>query len=181
MKSKRFYIVPEEEPIRGKSESHAPVPTARAEMIAPKNGKRDPQTVGTSAGIVFQQSSTTTPTASQTIVSIVSSTPSSTPSEESAVSEDTMDFARIAVLFVLEQTSNLHAAIQAQQSIGDLFLQSNVSSTLPLNFRGLNVTAYFDSFALSFGNGTVLGGNGNGKGGLRGMGKKTRKKAREVI
>lgn len=181
MKSKRFYIVPEEEPIHGKSESHAPAPTARAEMIAPKNGKRDPQTVGTSAGIVFQQSSTTTPTASQTVVSIASSTPSSTPGDESSVSEDTLDFARIAVLFVLEQTSDLHAAIQAQQSIGDLFLQSNTSSTLPLNFGGLNVTASFDSFALSFGNGTVLGGNGNGKGGLRGMGKKTRRKAREVI
>jgi hypothetical protein len=181
MKSKRFYIVPEEEPIRGKPESHAPVPTARAEIIAPKNGKRDPQTVGTSAGIVFQQSSTTTPTASQTVVSIASSTPSSTPGGESSVSEDTLDFARIAVLFVLEQTSDLHAAIQVQQSIGDLFLQSSMNSTLPLNFGGLNVTADIDSFALSFGNGTALGGNGNGKGGLRGMGKKTRRKAREVI
>jgi hypothetical protein len=97
------------------------------------------------------------------------------------VSEDTLDFARIAVLFVLEQTNDLHAAIQAQQSIGDLFLQSNMSSTLPLNFGGLNVTAYFDSFALSFGNGTVLGGNGNGKGGLGGMRKKTRREVREVI
>jgi hypothetical protein len=179
-KSKRFYIVPEEEPIRAKSERHAPVPTARAEMVAPKIEKRNPQTVGTSAGIVFQQSTTATPTASQTVVSIASSTPSLTPGDESYVSEDTLDFARIAVLFIFEQTSNLHAAIQAQQSIGDLFLQSNTSSTLPLNFGGLNVTASFDSFALSFGNGTVLGGNGNGKGGLRGMGKKTRKKAREV-
>jgi len=181
MKSKRFYIVSEEEPIREKAESHAPAPTARAERIAPKNGKRNPQTVGTSAGIVFQQSSTTTAAASQTVVSIISSTPSSTPSVESSVSEDTLDFARIAVLFVLEQTSDLHAAIQAQQSIGNLFLQSNVSSTLPLNFGGLNVTAYFDSFALSFGNGTVLGGKGNGNGGLRGMGKKTRRKVKEVI
>jgi hypothetical protein len=182
MKSKRFYIVSEEEPIRGKAESHAPAPTARPEAIAPKKGKRDPQTVGTSAGIVFQQSSTTTAAASQTAVSIISSTPSSTPGVgSSSVSEDTMDFARIAVLYVLEQTSDLHAAIQAQQSIGNLFLQSNMSSTLPLNFGGLNVTAYFDSFSLSFGNGTVLGGNGNGKGGLRGMGKKTRRKARKVI
>jgi hypothetical protein len=56
-----------------------------------------------------------------------------------------------------------------------------MSSALPLNFGGLNVTAYFDSFTLGFGNGTMLGGNGNGKGGLRGMGKKTRRKAREVI
>jgi hypothetical protein len=82
---------------------------------------------------------------------------------------------------VLEQSSDLDAAIKAQESMQDLFLQSNTSSTLALNFGGLNITANFDTFALSFGNGTVVGGNGNGNGGLYGTGKKKRRRGRREI
>ena len=180
-KSKRFYIVAEEESLSGTVESHAPAPTARAKMIERMKERRGSQTVATSAGIVFQQSSTTAAGASQTVVSMPSSTPSATTNAQSSQSQDTLDFARVAVLYVLEQTSNLDAAIKAQQSMQDLFLQSNMSSTLALNFGGLNITADFDSFALNFGNGTRIGGDGNGQGGLKGMGKRNREGGRGLI
>ena len=178
-KLKRFYIVSEEEPVSGKMGSHVPAPTARAKLAEPLKDRRDSETVATSAGIVFQQSSTTAGAASQTVASIPSSTPSGAANGlSSAQSHDTLDFARVAVLYVLEQTTDLDAAIKVQQSIQDLFLGSSTNSTLALNFSGLNVTADFDSFALNFGNGTVLGGKGNGKGGLTGTGKRKGKRGR---
>jgi hypothetical protein len=141
------------------------------------NGRRDSQAVATSAGIVFQQSSTTTTAVSRTAAATASPTPSATANgQSSSQSQDTLDFARVAVLYVLERTSNLHAAIKAQQSMQDLFLQSNTSSRLALNLGSFSVTADFDSFALDFGNGTVVGGNGNGEGGLKGMGKSARRR-----
>jgi hypothetical protein len=177
VQSKRFYIVPEEEPMPPKAGNHVGAPTARAKLPVRMNERRDSQTVATSAGIVFQQSSTTAAAASQTTIAMASSTPSATANgQSSSQSQDTLDFARVAVLYFLDQTSDLDAAIKAQQSIQDLFLQSNMNSTVALNFGGLNITADFDSFALSFGNGTVLGGNGNGNGGLKGMGKKGRRR-----
>jgi hypothetical protein len=172
-KSKRFYIVSGEEPVRNEIKSHGPAPTVRARVFVPMIERRDSDTVATSAGIVFQQSSTATAASSQTAMSIPSSTPYVAPNGQSASrSQDTLDFARVAVLYLLEQTSNLDAAIKAQQSIQDLFLQSNMNSTVALNFGGLNITADFDSYALTFGNGTVVGGNGDGKGGLKGTAKK---------
>ena len=166
-KSKRFYIVAKEKSLSGETESQAPTSTAKAEILLPMKERRRSDMVISTAGIVFQ-SSTTAASGSQTVVSIPSSTPSATPNGQlSAPSQDTLDFARVAVLYVLEQTSNLDAAIKAQQSIQALFLESNTSTRLALNFGGLNITAHFDSFALDFRNGTVLGGMGNGKGGLK--------------
>jgi hypothetical protein len=180
-KSKRFYIVSDEEPISNEVESHVPAPTTRAKLLVRIKERRGSQTVATSAGIVFQQSSMTTAAASQTAIAIPSSTPSATANgQSSSQSQDTLDFARVAVLYVLEQTSDLDAAIKVQQSIQDLFLQSNMSSTLGLNFRGLDITVDFETFALNFGNGTVLGGNGNGKGGLKGTGTRKRRGRGEI-
>jgi hypothetical protein len=176
-KSKRFYIVPEEEAMPQKASNDVAAPTARATLATLMNGRRDSQAVATSAGIVFQQSSTTTSAVSRTAAATASPIPSATANGPSLPqSEDTLDFARVAVLYVLEQTSNLHAAIKVQQSMQDLFLQSNTSSRLALNLGSLSVTADFDSFVLDFGNGTVVGGNGNGKGGLKGKGQRVRRR-----
>jgi hypothetical protein len=176
-KSKRFYIVSEEEAMPQKTSNDVAAPTAMATLPTLVNGRRDSHVVATSAGIVFQQSSTTTSAVSRTAAATASPIPSATANGPSLPqSEDTLDFARVAVLYVLEQTSNLHAAIKAQQSVQDLFLQSNTSSRLPLNLGSLSVTADFDSFALDFGNGTMVGGNGNGKGGLKGTGKRARRR-----
>ena len=179
---KRFYVVSEEEHISDKTGSHGPAPTARAKRLEPVKERRGSQTVATSAGIVFQQSSTTAAIASQTVASVTSvasSTPSAAASGgSSAQSQDTLDFARVAVLYVLDQTSDLDAAIKVQQSMQDLFLQASTNNTLALNFGGLNITADFDSYALNFGNGTVVGGRGNGKGELTGKGKRKSKRER---
>ena len=156
-----------------KTESYDPTVTGRANMLVPMKERRDAETA-TSAGIVFQQSTLTSTVASQTVAYLPSPTPSATANGPSSPqSQDTLDFARVVVLYVLEQTGDLHAAITAQQSVQDLFLQSTMNTTLPLSLGSFNITANFDSFALNFGNGTILGGKGNGQGGLSGMRKKS--------
>ena len=180
-KVKRFYILSEEEPMPDKTESYDPTVTGRANMLVPMKERRDAETA-TSAGIVFQQSTLTSTVASQTAAYLPSPTPSATANGPSSPqSQDTLDFARVVVLYVLEQTGDLHAAITAQQSIQDLFLQSTMNTTLPLSLDSFNITANFDSFALNFGNGTILGGKGNGQGGLSSMGKKERRRGEEVV
>ena len=163
-KSKRFYIVPNERPPLISANHHSPAPTARAEVAVPL--KERSNTVATSAGIVFQQSTTKTSAATSIAASAPSSTPTPASSAAGTVSQDTQDFAAIAVLFVLEKTNDLDSAIKAQQSILNLFLSSNMTSTLDLSYTNFDVIANFGTFGLHFANGTILGGRGNGNGSL---------------
>ena len=151
----------------------APVITSKPELFVPLVERGVPQTVATSAGIVFQQSTetagaaTVTSTASATASSAPSSTPSGSSSSFKSFTQDTMDFARLAVLFVLEETSSLTSAINAQQKIQNFFLGTVTNGTLDLNYGDFNVTANFGTFAIEYANGTTLGGRGDGSGSLR--------------
>lgn len=171
-KLKRFYIVPNEQPLPTPTSQHSSVPTSKIEVVARLEVRSN--TVATSAGIVFQQSTSTAPVATATGSASATSGASSTAttasgsqaSGASSISQDTLDFARVAVLFVFEQTANLDSAINAQQYIQTNFMAINMSTTLDFHYRNLNVTADFGTFGLTFANGTVLGGKGNGSGSL---------------
>jgi hypothetical protein len=135
--------------------------------------------VGTSNGIVFQMSSTfkATPTSSSpwSTETSVSSSPSSAGSPASSSSSslsssrtpspETIDFARIAVLFVFERTGQLNAAVQAQENIQDfLFSQTNRTDTTSLSLSGIDLSLNLANFSIALGNGTEVGGKGDGDG-----------------
>ena len=168
-KLKRFWIVSaddDEQPAPEPVHSTSPAPTPRAELVAAVKELTYPRDVGSSAGIVFQASSTTSVAAATGTAGAV---PTPTPSGTLApASQADLDFARIVVLFVLEQTDDLSAAINAQQELQNHFVASNATSQINFNFPTLNVTADFGYFRLDFGNGTTLGGKGDGSGLLTG-------------
>ena len=166
-KLKRFWIVSDdddEQPAPEPVHSTSPAPTPRAELVAAAKELNYPRSVGSSAGIVFQASSTTSAGAATGTDGAV---PTPTPSATLApASQADLDFARIVVLFVLEQTDDLSAAINAQQQLQNHFVASNATSQIDFSYPTLNVTADFGYFRLDFGNGTTLGGDGDGSGSL---------------
>lgn len=142
----------------------------------------------TSNGIVFQASSATVGPIdpSATVVSGVStvtsvsasadSTPSPTASSSSGsststtkatgvpttVSNDEIDFAKVVVLYVLEQSLTVNVAINAQTQIESFFsqqTQGNVTSEkVNVGTGNLVLTADFDKFSITDGKGQVVGG-----------------------
>jgi hypothetical protein len=175
-KPKRFIMIPEfERPSSPHSTGTAgPAITARAEPPPPLL-PRETNTVGTSAGIVFQQTTTTTSALSATAtLSAAGAANTSFPTTAGGgssttldnLSQATLDFARLTVLFVLDQTSNISAAINTQQRVQAFFLDGNATGVVELAYNGLSANADFGTFGLGFGDGIVLGGKGDGQGGL---------------
>ncbi|ERF71913.1 hypothetical protein EPUS_08229 [Endocarpon pusillum Z07020] len=110
--------------------------------------------------------STTTTSSSSSLSS--SSSSSSSPSSSQSPSPETIDFAGIAVLFVLEQSGQLNTAVQVQDNIQDFLLnRASRNDTMPLNSEGVDLSLNFATFSIALGNGTEIGGNGNGDGGLK--------------
>jgi hypothetical protein len=148
-----------------------PAPTLEA-ALSPRLEQRQ---VGTSNGIVFEMSSTATattaPSSESSSQTPTTASPSSTsPSQPSSRTPrpETVDFARIAVLFVLEQTGQLNTAVKAQDHIEDfLFRPPNEGHTLSLGSDGVDIGLDFANFSISLENGSELGGRGDGDGGIR--------------
>ncbi|MCJ1474576.1 hypothetical protein MMC13_003235 [Lambiella insularis] len=137
----------------------------RAATVAPRAPvpQATPNPV-TSNGIIFAGSTTTSAatfaaTASSTIsVSAASSTiPSSLPNGEVAITQRDLDFARISVLFVLQESS-LDAAITAQQSLQGVLIGNTFQSGKESVLVGSNVTVNFLTRSILLANGTVIGG-----------------------
>jgi hypothetical protein len=151
----------------------APLPTPTPD--ADPSLRFEPRQVGTSNGIVFQVSSTASGgppsspnSASKTSISASSSSTSSPQSSGKTGSQETVDFARIAVLFVLEQTGQLNTAVQAQDNIRDFLLnRSNRTDAIPLGAHGVDLSLNFASFSIVLGNGTEIGGKGDGNGRIK--------------
>ncbi|KIW13240.1 hypothetical protein PV08_08427 [Exophiala spinifera] len=152
----------------------------------------DGVTVGTSNGIVFQATSATivgavpTPSASKesdvsTVTSVTeSSSPTSTaasgsesgspsstsnrsaPKPTSTLTEKDINFARVVVLFVLQQSRTLDVAVNAQQKMEDFFqqqqTQGNSSTKVDVGEGNQRFSADFDAFSITLGNGLVVGG-----------------------
>ena len=123
-----------------------------------------PATAGiiTSNGIIYAA----TAGASQTQVTAATATganpanPSSSNSDSNrSISQTDFDFARVAVLFVLQETS-VDAAVQAQDRLQGVML-GDVFQALSVNV-GNGVTVDFDKRTIDLGGGVVVGGKKGG-------------------
>jgi hypothetical protein len=149
---------------------HLPTPSPEDDLLP----QFEPRQVQTSNGIVFQMpTATTAPTSSSrsSTKSATSSSPSSTSSSNPSSkgpTPETFDFARIAVLFVLEQTGQLNTAVKAQDEMRN-FLLAGMSSnaTMSLGSAGVDYNLNFANFSIALGNGTEIGGKGDGNGGIQ--------------
>jgi hypothetical protein len=127
------------------------------------------QNVASSAGIVFAASTTTpsapsaTDTALSTVTSLLSPTakPSAPPTFSSVdVPQDKLSFAQVVVLYVLQQSTAISVAVNAQQKIQSFFISGNSSATdtVSVGFGELQLTADFGSLTIRDGNGNDVGG-----------------------
>jgi hypothetical protein len=129
--------------------------------------------VATSDGIIYDASPVTLP-APTTTTTHKSLTPTPTPTLSTAASaaqeRRDLDFARVAVLYILDQTNNFKAATIAQSSITS-FLTSSPTQNGWYNSTGshMNVTGSgipssfvlnFADFTITLANGTIVGGKG---------------------
>jgi hypothetical protein len=141
------------------TETGGPQPTAKpTRLIAERNPAAS--AVGTSNGIVFQAPTTTADihtTAAAVPASATAPSSSSTPTA-SSVSQKSLNFARVVVLYVLEQSATVSVAANARSVLQNYLLQGG-SESVEVGFAGLDLWADFTSgrFQILWGNGTVVG------------------------
>ncbi|KAI5207004.1 hypothetical protein E4T39_02208 [Aureobasidium subglaciale] len=115
----------------------------------------------TSNGIVFASGSAST--ASPSSVSSDLSSSSSSSSSLSPLSDSTtLDFARVAVLLVFQESGQLNNAITAQENLQSYFTSGTTSTGQAINASsidlGANISADFSKRSVTLSNGTVIGG-----------------------
>jgi hypothetical protein len=105
-----------------------------------------------------QYSSDATPSATS---SAASSLASSNPNGQFIITEQVLDFARVAVLFVLQQ-EDIDSAIGAQSALQHVFSLNNLSNKLAANLSlGGGNSIDLLGFSLDLGNGSVGWLNGS--------------------
>lgn len=147
-----------------------PTPTPQADLPS----RLEQRQIATVNGIVFEMTSTasTIPTSSpsssssspssspRTSASTTTTASSSSPSSSRSPSPKTIDFAGIAVLFVLEQSGQLNTAVQVQDNIQDFLLnRASRNDTMSLGSEGVDLSLNFATFSIALGNGTEIRGN----------------------
>ncbi|KAI4798904.1 hypothetical protein E4T44_11909 [Aureobasidium sp. EXF-8845] len=113
----------------------------------------------TSNGIVFASGSPSDAPSSSSSTSFDTSMPSSS----SLLSDSTtLDFARIAVLFVFQQSGQLNNAIAAQENLQNYFTSGTTSTGQQIDVSsidlGANFKANLKNHSVTLANGTVIGG-----------------------
>ncbi|KIV78907.1 hypothetical protein PV11_06509 [Exophiala sideris] len=194
-KSRRFVILPglePDEPAPILANPAVPKVSGRAVPlnVAQVAKRQNPETVGTSNGIVFQATTATslgaisTPSAAiGTGVSTVTSvggtttaagsaaTPTSSPTDpgatnsssnstSSTVTDEELEFARVVVLYVLQQSQTVSVAVNAQEQMESYFstqTSGNSSSTVDVGTGNLHLRANFGAFTITNGDGVVVG------------------------
>ena len=129
--------------------------------------------IASGVSAVSSISATNTPTASTTnsaassAASTSASATSGGPKPSATTSDQQVDFARVVVLFVLQQTENITLAVNAQQHMETFFSQQTqgnaTSEKVNVGEGNLVLTADFNKFSIIKGDGTVLGGQETGK------------------
>ncbi|KAG9883480.1 hypothetical protein KCV05_g20211, partial [Aureobasidium melanogenum] len=116
----------------------------------------------TSNGIVFASGSPSDSLSSSASASFDTTAPSSTPSSSTLSDSTTLDFARIAVLFVFQQSGQLNNAIAAQENLQNYFTSGTTSTGQQINASsidlGADISANLQNHSVTFANGTVFGG-----------------------
>ncbi|KAL1959583.1 hypothetical protein VTO42DRAFT_1618 [Malbranchea cinnamomea] len=125
----------------------------------------------------------TVPTATTSSIPTSSATATSTPSSTSTISSRTLDFGRIAVLYIFEHTGDFRNATAAQESIQKFFdgaetistsnddddddtgvvrdeLAEYLANPVGISYGRLQFSLDFVYFTIELGNGTVVGGSG---------------------
>jgi hypothetical protein len=159
-KIKRFVVVPD------MMAESTPTPTA-----APLLPRQD---VDSSNGIVFQASTTATPSAASSnsnnvAVSTVTSFSNPAAPTQSAsfepldVPENLVLFARAAVLYVLQESNSISLTVNAQQRIQSYFLTFTTgtdpgSDVVDLGFGDFKMTADFKKLEIKNGSGKIVAG-----------------------
>ncbi|KAH0264761.1 hypothetical protein KCU91_g11857, partial [Aureobasidium melanogenum] len=116
----------------------------------------------TSNGIVFASGSPSDSPSSSASVSFDTTTSSSMPSSSASADSTTLDFARIAVLFVFQQSGQLNNAIAAQENLQNYFTSGTTSTGQQINASsidlGADISANLHNHSVTLANGTVIGG-----------------------
>lgn len=119
----------------------------------------DVSTVTSVAGTTSATGPAATPTSSSADPGATSSTSSSNSS--STVTDQELEFARIVVLYVLQQSRTVSVAVNAQEQMEAFFstqTSGNASSTVDVGTGNLRLTADFNAFTITTGDGQVIGG-----------------------
>ncbi|KAI6809966.1 hypothetical protein KC332_g12547, partial [Hortaea werneckii] len=120
----------------------------------------------TSNGIVYETGSPPGVSSSAT----ASSSPSATASPSSSIKDDstTLDFARIAVLYVLQAAGELNPAVTAQRNLQSYFADGRTSSGKTIDPSDVNLGGGYScdltGRSISLKNGTTVGNSGGGGG-----------------
>jgi hypothetical protein len=137
-----------------------PTSTASASITSsPQNNRRDDWsthtysaaiTASTSNGIIYDSSAAPSVTASAT-----SSSASANPTSAFAITEEVLDFARVAVLYVLQQ-EQLDSAASAQTALQKFFSADSFTNRAAMNVSlGNSNSVNLVTFAVDVGNGTI--------------------------
>ncbi|CAD0087292.1 unnamed protein product [Aureobasidium vineae] len=116
----------------------------------------------TSNGIVFASGSPSDSSSSSTSSSFDATTSSLTSSSSALSDSTTLDFARIAVLFVFQQSGQLNNAIAAQENLQNYFTSGTTSTGQQIDSSnidlGADMSANLQTHSVTLANGTVTGG-----------------------
>lgn len=121
----------------------------------------------TSNGIVFDTATPTSASSSSPSSSTSSSAPHSTSTSTSSASSGansttSIDFARVAVLYILQTSGQLNSATQAQSNLQSYFTSDQTATGQDINAANVSLgngfTCDLDGHSISLGNGTVVGG-----------------------
>lgn len=116
----------------------------------------------TSNGIVFESGTPTASTASATSTSISSSSTASSTASSSGNSTS-LDFARVAVLYVLQTSGELDDAVTAQENLQAYFTSGETASGQTINPANVSLgngfTCDLSGHSISLANGTTVGGD----------------------
>ncbi|TKA76559.1 hypothetical protein B0A49_02787 [Cryomyces minteri] len=131
------------------------------------------QAVATSDGIVYAAGTATAPASSSSTSSAVlatssSTTPSSSSSTSSTSPGSSLDFARCAVLLILQDSMQLSTAINAQDALQMFFRSGQTSTGQTIDAKNVSLGAGYaadlERWTVVLANGTTVGGKGSGRG-----------------
>lgn len=122
--------------------------------------------IGTDVSTITSVSGTATATGAAATSDSGSSAPSSTGSGDttrpsSTVTDRDVGFARVLVLYVMQQSRTVDVAVKAQEQLESFFqqqTQGNSSTTVEVGEGNQRFTADFDALSITMGNGQVIGG-----------------------
>lgn len=121
-----------------------------------------PTSTATEAAGAMQTTASTTTTKTASVTSASASASTTAAASVNGTVARVFEFARVAVLFIFEQTQDITAASTAQHDIDLYLLSMDVSSDTNMKMSVTKPTSFvlsFTNFTITLANGTVVGGN----------------------